>query len=565
MFQNKSSANLLPKVKSAHIPWIEVALLLILLILGFSFRAWELSNIGLDHFDEGVYAFSALGITDPSQPLRLYPEQIKFSPPMFFSLIGLSYYFFGGPSDTAAIFVNVLLGTLTIAIVWWVGRTWFGKPAGVAAATLLTFSEYHIALSRSALTDVTFAFFFVVALAAITNAFKRQSIGAAILAGLTVGLAWSTKYHGWFALLISGIALLLFSWHQRTNGALILRSFSLWFIIALVAVVCYLPWALYIQSQPGEYAELAQYQRTMLSIDWFRNLWQHIQMQFFFEGTLSRLSVLIALFCALLASSGRSSLTNLFLLILGLLSFSASSVGGSGTTVLLVLLAIPALLRKPVVFQSWLVLIWLAVFFFSTPLYHPYARLLLPFTIATYLVSGFWMSKILNESQQELRSIDWRYISVAIGTIAIFILSILLPDSSNPWRQSKSVAKAARAMEEIIPSGSRVIVIGEPALAYYLHLANRPAFERTNDSGARIIELEKLHTPVYVVTGVYSNRAPSLRERLKRLGNRLILLKTFAMDPKDIRVLDDFVPRDARLFRQNPDQTYNLRLYRFSP
>ncbi len=565
MFQNKSSTNSLPKSKSLGISWIEVVLILILIILGFCFRAWELSNIGLDHYDEGVYAFSALGITDSSQPLRLSPEQIKHSPPIFFCLVGLSYYLFGGPSDTAAIFVNVLLGTLTILAVWWIGRVWFGKPAGVTAAALLTFSEYHIALSRSALTDVAFAFFFVVALAAIMYAFQRQSIGFAILAGLVVGLAWNTKYHGWFALLISGTALLLYSWYQRTNGVSKLRFFFLWFVIALIAAACYLPWALYVQSQPGGYAELAQHQREMLSRYWFGNLWQQIQMQFFFEGTLSRLSVLIAFSCMLLVSGGRSAQKFRFLLVLGLLSVSVLLIGASGTAVLLVFFSVTTLLRKPVIIQGLLVLIWLALWFFSAPLYHPYARLILPFTIASFLVSGFWMSKILNESQQELKIVGWHYIFVAIGMIAICIFSMLLPDSSNPWRQSKSVAKAALEMEEIIPSGGRVIVIGEPTLAYYLHLANRPAFERSHDTDARIIEIEKLSEPVYVVTGVYSDRAPQLRKGLARLGERLTLLKTFSMDPKDIRILDDFPPREARLFRQKPDKTYDLNLYRYSP
>ena len=57
--------------------------------------------------------------------------------------------------------------------------------------------------------------------------------------------------------------------------------------------------------------------------------------------------------------------------------------------------------------------------------------------------------------------------------------------------------EAAAAMQKIIPPGSRVIVIGEPPLAFYLHIANRPALERTED----LAVLESLNTSVFVVTG----------------------------------------------------------------
>jgi 4-amino-4-deoxy-L-arabinose transferase-like glycosyltransferase len=412
---------------------------------------------------------------------------------------------------------------------------------------------------------VTFAFFFIIALAAVVHALGRRSIAAAILTGLAVGLAWLTKYHGWFVLVIAAMALLLFAWRRRLNRISIMRLLFLWAIIALVAAMCYLPWALYIQSQPGGYTALAKYQRTMLDPHWFRNLWQQIRMQFFFEGALSRSSVLLAFLCVLLVSPGSSLPKHRFLLVLGLLLVSALLIGASGTAVLLTLLAVPALLRKPVSFQGCVILAWLALWFLSAPLYHPYARLILPFMIAAYLTGGYWMSAALEKSEQNLRSPAWHYLAVPAALLVVIAVSVFLPHASNPWRNSRSVANTARAMEKFVPPGSRVIVIGEPALAYYLHLAGRPAFETTNDTVARLVALEKLGAPVYLVAGVYSNRAPPLKKGLEKLQNRLTLIKTFPMEPKDLRVLDDFAPRDARLFRQNPDRTYDLCLYRYSP
>jgi len=543
---------------------IELVLLIILLTFGFTLRIWNISSVGLDHFDEGVYAFSALGLTDSNEPHRLYPGQFKISPPIFFSLIGFSYSIFGGPSDTAAILVNVLLGTVTIGLVWWIGRKWFNPQAGVGAAALLALSEYHIELSRTGLSDVAFALLFLLALATIVAAFQHKSIGSAIIAGLAVGLAWNTKYHGWFALLIAAVALFPFAWHLRTDGLFLRRSFFLLGIMAVVAVACYLPWALYVQSQPGGYAALTAYQRTMVNRHyWLTNLWWQAQNQLFFEGWLSRASVPIAFLSIVLVCPQRARKTFRFFFILLLLSVSALLIGSSGTAVLITVLGIPVLLRRPASFPSWLVLGWLAIWFFSTPLYRPYARLVLPFTIATYLVAGLWISTRMNEQlSQEGGGIACRPIwSVVVGTIVVIISAFLMTNPSNPWRPSRGMAEAAVAMEKIIPIGERVIVVGEPSLAFYLHLANRPAFERIEDP----LLFENLETPVYLVTGVYADRAPTLREGLKKLNDRMVPLAKFPLIPKDIRVLDDFAPWEARLYNRLPDNTYDLNLYRLLP
>jgi 4-amino-4-deoxy-L-arabinose transferase-like glycosyltransferase len=546
----------------SRIPRIEFCILLILLLLGFAFRVWNISSVGLDHFDEGVYMFSALGLTDPGQVHRLYPGQIKFSPPVFFSLVGLAYYVFGGPSDTVAILLNAALGTLTITLLWWVGRAWFGAEAGIAAAALLAFSEYHIGLSRTALTDVAFGFFFLLALAFIVAALERQSIGLSVVAGLMVGLAWDTKYHGWFALLVAGAASVPFVWYCRAPSVSQRRLFLLLGIVAVVAAACYLPWVVFIESQPGGYTALVKYQRTLMhASQWFGNLWQQAQMQFFLEGPLSRSSVLVAFLCVLLVSHRRLRQTLTFLMTLVLVSASVLLIGGTGTAVLLSLLAIPMLLRNPSSLPAWIILSWLALWFFAAPLYRPYARLLLPFTIATYLVAGLWMSTAVNEPQHEDASFTWRPIATAAAALVVGAVAILLPDASDPWRPSRSVPEAAAAMQTIIPPGSRVIVIGEPPLAFYLHIANRPALEPIED----LAILESLDTSVFLVTGTYAKISPILRKGLAKFGDRLVLLGTFPMTPSDVRLLDDLVPTRARLYRNNPGDRYDLRLYRLLP
>src|SRR4030042_3647509 len=99
----------------------------------------------------------------------------------------------------------------------------------------------------------------------------------------------------------------------------------------VIAVASYLPWALYVQSQPGGYAALAAYQRTMLSRHWLSNFWWQTQNQFFFAGWLRRASVPIAFLSILLVSPQPAQRSITFFFILLLLSASAILIGSSGT------------------------------------------------------------------------------------------------------------------------------------------------------------------------------------------------------------------------------------------
>jgi dolichyl-phosphate-mannose-protein mannosyltransferase len=539
---------------------LEFGLLIFLLVSGFALRAWRISSVGLDHFDEGVYVFSALGLMDTSQPHRLYPGQERFSPPVYFSLVGLFYRTIGRPSDTAPFLINAILGTLTILAVWYIGRAWFSVQAGLAAAVLLAFNEYHIALCRTALTDVAFGLFFLLALGAIVTAMKRQSVYLSVIAGLAIGLAWNTKYHGWLALPIAGVALLPLASFGRRRGIFSLRNFVLLGIMAIVALVCYFPWAMFIQSQPGGYVAFSKYQSTLISFRWLRNLWWHARMQLFLEGPLNRASILAAFLGISFLYSRKKWASTKSILIIAFLSILTLALGGSGAAAVLALLAVPLLLKKRPLFPAWLVISWLAILGFITPFYHPYARLVLPFTIATFLAAGYWVSAMIPEEQTGGDSAPKQKI-LAVGIVLIAtLISFVIPDASNPWRSSRSVSKAALEMRSIIPPGGRTIVIGEPALAFYIHLANRPAFERIEDMAI----LGSLAEPVYVVTGRYASMR-EIRDGLKKLGDRLMYLGTFPMDPKDIRLLDDLAPREARRFRAQPDETFSLKVYRLLP
>jgi 4-amino-4-deoxy-L-arabinose transferase-like glycosyltransferase len=242
---------------------VGAALLVALLV-----RGWHITDASLNHYDEGVYGLTAWGLADPDRPI--HPEQ-RNSPIALPFLSSLAFRAAGGPSDLAPLLINVLIGTLTIPLLWFVVRRWFGPLPAVAAATLLAFSEFHIAMSRSGMTDVLFAFLFLAAVPAVSAALQRPSARTTIAAGLLVGAAWNTKYHGWLAAVVATAGLVPYArfagWTRRQYLGALAGGIGL----TLIAVACYVPWALKAADLSGGYAALTAYQMQSLSSHWLRN------------------------------------------------------------------------------------------------------------------------------------------------------------------------------------------------------------------------------------------------------------------------------------------------------
>jgi hypothetical protein len=520
-------------------------------------RFWNSGALGLNHFDEGVYTFSALGMSDARQPRVLYPDQMKFSPLVFPALVSLSFRALGGPSDFAAVFPNLLAGSMTVILLWAIGRAWFGPGAGVAAAAMTAMSQYHIAFSRAVLTDVCFAAVFVAALHAVNQAFRTERMVWAIAGGLLTGVAWNTKYHGWFALIIAVMCVVPGLWRWRQGEPFPARPMRILVVIGAVALCCYVPWLVYIQSQPGGYAELAKYQRTMLSRHYAQNLVIQAAMQNYWEGPLSRASIPIALACVLLITGAR--LTPAIAACITTVSLLSIFAGAWGTAALLSLAAIPAIRRMYGRFPGLLLIAWMMLWLLATPLYHPYSRLALPFTLATFLGAGVWMMRWLaNDGTAHIR---WQPVLAASTCACLVFLFSRGMSARELWAPAHSIRSAAAEIESIAPAGSRVIVVGEPELAFYLHRDGRRAFERTE----KLASLEQVSTEAYLVTGLYARLAPELRDTMQVLKPRLTPLKTVPLRPNGIRLVDDLPPAKARVFKQHPNGAFDVTVYRFAP
>ncbi|MEQ1858057.1 MAG: glycosyltransferase family 39 protein [Longimicrobiales bacterium] len=546
-------------------PGERLALVLLLIVAAIT-RFWGLGASGIDHFDEGGYALSAQAIAQNDLPGGMYPLQHFLSPPMFFGASGLLMRLLGTTSDVVPIALSGTLGVLTVFAAYMFARRAFGPVPALVTAALLTFSDYHILYSGAGLTDVAFSFWFVVALALYAEADARRSIGWAVLAGVATGLAWNTKYHGWLAGVVAGVALapyLLESSKKR-----FIEGFIRILVAAAVATVLYLPWFYYVTTQEGGYTRLAAETASFLHpLQAPLHVWAHLQHQLYLDGWLSRLAPAAAVLLAQLVVGSPSQPVRkgwgLPILALG----AGVLLGGTATGVLLALVGLTAVqFRDP---KAWIPLAFLLVFTGLSPLYTPYARLLLPWVIASFLLAGLGVVRLVTApSLSEILPSRLRIPAVA-GTGGLILLCFYLRP---PWFAASTFqpsdgfesASGQIAVATVATPSRSIPVLGEPGVAYYLRRQGRDSWHV--DTPGQLYRRLSPGDSIYLVGGRYS----------RLIGGRDGLTDWSAANPgavepvarfpvqavSDVRLLDDLSHGEARAFVREPGAQFELVLYR---
>jgi 4-amino-4-deoxy-L-arabinose transferase-like glycosyltransferase len=528
--------------------------------------------MGLSHFDEGVYTLSGFWSIHTVSGPALYPWQKFFAPPGYYILVGFGYLLFGGASELAAIGINVAMGAATAVLVWWLGQRWLGPSCGAFAGALVAMSEFHIAFSRAALTDTAFTFLFLLSLALIAVCIEQQRFASAAWAGLAVGATWNMKYHGWFPL---ALALLVISIEALTAGdpaKKAWRLIRLWLVVSGVAAACFLPWLVYTQTRLGGYLAIERFHRQFLDFHWSENFLRQVEAQHYFDGWLSRISPALA-FVGALAANARQTARPWRVIMLGIVALLISGLilGGTGTAALLSLFGAVTAWRAGKVFGRLLVCA-LAVLFVLTPCYTPYARLVLPWAAIAAVLAGVAIQRFLSTEDAVPASTgtnlwkDWRVGASVAGTVVMLLGGAIMWGRTTPgprtWASTRSVGGAASKIMGVLPRDSVVLVEQEPEIAFYFRRAGYTTYCINQLAQVRSIP----PSPLFVVVGRYARETPdwaplSPSSRASHFRNVLRI----AIDPSDIRLLDDMSPRNALQYRFHPDSSYDLELYRWIP
>ena len=471
--------------------WLAVAALA---MIGLVPRLSPAGQLGLTHFDEGIYAMAGAWSLLPGGLAAIDPMVIPYAPPGFPILIGLMYGAIGR-SDVAAIAVSQIAGMLAIPASAWLARRTFGPGAGFAAAALASLCGPHIAFSRMALTDASFLLAWLVAIGAGMRFLERPTAGRGVAMGLAVGLAQQFKYNGWIvgALVILASLVGLTRAEERRPRALF-RTFGWGLLGAVAAAVVVLPWYRFVEAHGG-YPSLLRHQRSYLGgpANWLPNF----RLQADQGVALSGSEALVVTAWAVAAFGGiafrwfatarelRSPADlrlHLGLATAGGILFAAIP----NAAWWLGLIAAPALIasRRP---SARLVGLWWLVLSILTPFYHPYARLWLPIHAVGWLILGGMLGDGVDAAGPLLRRLRGRaepgdpgFLRVglawgwflAIGTLWSVELgrpvrpATILPGLLWP---SDSLREASRRVEAIFPRDGTILrSFGRPPLTFYL-------------------------------------------------------------------------------------------------
>jgi 4-amino-4-deoxy-L-arabinose transferase-like glycosyltransferase len=368
----------------------------ILLILtgAFVLRFASPGSIGLDHFDEGIYASAGDQLFAMGAAAKIDPRVIPYGPPVTPILIGVCETLLGGPSDFAAVVPGLVFGTFAVWLTWRFGRSALSAEAGLCAAILLAASGMAIAFSRSALTEGPFMAVWLLAMISGASFLKRPSPLRAIALGATVGLAQLTKYNGGLTgviVAVTAVADFVIVKHgSPRNGNLLARRIFWGVVAAGIALLLYAPWFLFVENNGGYRALLRHHGGYVTGIErWPSQLRLQLAQAWRFQNqpVLMVVSPLALAFLLSIRDRNDRQPRRMALPIVAAIAFACLP----NAAWIFALLAIPGVWRSGDV-SGRLVVIWLVVMSLVTPLYHPYARLWLPTHLASLLIVGWIMT-----------------------------------------------------------------------------------------------------------------------------------------------------------------------------
>lgn len=525
--------------------WASVTMI-VCLAAWLRFRGFD--TLAVEHFDEGVYASNYwFAAQDGFQ----YPNRHLYAPPLLPALIEFLFQQ-AGPSNAAAMLVSLVLGTLTVPLVWWVGRRWFGAIAGMTAAYFCAASDLHILLSRACLTDVMLTFWLILSIWQMWEALAHQRTMAAVAAGITTALAWWTKYNGWLPLAVSlGGLSLWFLWtrSQGDRSEAAVRGWR-WLVATTIAVALWVPCVWSLQAEGGYAAVMANHRSYIVGVGGAAGaMLEHLRDEAALQtwvsvGTGACLFLLMSLAVATrftwntrrgvstLAFGMVASIAGLYVLPLALWGLGCqglfSELGHSSSSGRGHLL--PA--QRPRQLAGCFLAVWLVGLFVLTSMYTPYPRLWLPCSSGGWLAAGLAVSQVIHFTwnQTAMPTARLREGLVVLALVVMAGLLSLVPPSTGIQPRTAMVDLCDRIRNTVFSDlkgrvnerdGYIVYVHGEPALFFQLRLAGSDLVRPVQNLGFAAPGAPRQALPTYVVIGPHARLVPDFESELQRALPRL--------------------------------------------
>lgn len=172
----------------------------------------------------------------------LFRSQVYYPPPLFQLVAALFFTITKGlgvdyAADSMKL-VSPLFGSMTIPVVYLIGKRLFNQKIGEYAAVLLALNPIHIIFSSLAYTEVFFTFWVSLCLLLFIQVLDDANLGRSIMLGISIGFAGLSKQLGPILFLVFPASLVFFNPNKVSRsvrrvflalliGALILSPFYL--------------------------------------------------------------------------------------------------------------------------------------------------------------------------------------------------------------------------------------------------------------------------------------------------------------------------------------------------
>jgi len=207
---------------------IYVALILRIIRLDFQPLWW----------DEGWTVYFAVA----DVPTMVARTAIDIHPPFYYLILHFWTLVIGSSATSVRLF-SALIGTLTIPLIFLVGRRLFGVRGGMMAALTMALAPFHIYYSQEARMYALATLLVLASVYLFLTLLEREEKGAAswidwVLYALVTALAMYTQYYAAFIAVAQTVFLL--AWYRRQRALLVK-----WLGTQIVLLLVYLPWLLY--------------------------------------------------------------------------------------------------------------------------------------------------------------------------------------------------------------------------------------------------------------------------------------------------------------------------------
>ena len=181
------------------------------MVFYFLTLTYKLGEVPPYHADENFYVESSLRMVESGDYITpVYHEKKRFAKPILYYWMVVSSFKIFGVSLASARIPSAIFGTLSIGLIFLLGRKLFDSRVGLLSLFLLPTTYLHFQISRWSTTDMAMSFFILLSFYLFVLLYKTnfQKITYTYLFYISMGLGFMVK--GPPAILIPGLTILVF-------------------------------------------------------------------------------------------------------------------------------------------------------------------------------------------------------------------------------------------------------------------------------------------------------------------------------------------------------------------